>query len=296
MEIRSYAKVNLYLEITGRRPDGYHELISLMSPIELADTLWLQFDAAETAVSCSHPDVPEDERNLALKAARLFFRETGINAHIRISIKKTIPPGAGLGGGSSNAAAVLRALNRCYAHPLSTAGLKALGGQLGADVPFFIDEAPAVATGIGERLTPWPHLTPAPLLVIYPQIPLSTARVYQNFNFGLTKNKKIPKKNTFRPLWENFPGTQKITDEPANWLYNDLEAPAIELLPVIDEIKQTLMAYHAAGALMSGSGSAVFGIYPDEATAERAYSAITRLNRNWRIYLSRLRCGRDQAP
>lgn len=307
MEIRSYAKINLYLEITGMRPDGYHELISLMCAIELADILRLQFDVAGTAVTCPHPEVPEDERNLALKAARLFFRETGINDHIHIFIEKNIPPGAGLGGGSSNAAAVLTALNHHYAAPLSTDALKVLGCQLGADVPFFIDARPAVATGIGECLTPWPHLAPAQILVIYPQIPLSTARVYQNFNFGLTKNKKIPKKNTFRHPWESFPGssertkdqekkqTKKWTNEPANWLYNDLEAPAIEILPVIAEIKQTLMANHATGALMSGSGSAVFGIYPDETTAERAYSEITRLNRNWRVYLSRLRCRQDQA-
>lgn len=300
MEIRSYAKVNLYLEITDRRPDGYHELISLMCGIELADTLRLQFEAARTGVACPHPEVPEDGRNLALKAARLFFRETGISAHVRIFIEKNIPPGAGLGGGSSNAATVLRALNRHYAAPLSTDALKALGGQLGADVPFFIDAQPAIATGIGERLTPWPHLTPTPILVIYPQIPLSTARVYQHFNFGLTKNKKIPKKNTFRHPWEIFSKTNKKRtnekrtnekpNEPVHWLYNDLEAPAIEILPVIAEIKQTLMANNAAGALMSGSGSAVFGLYPDEATAERAFFEITRLNPSWHVYRSRLRC------
>jgi len=295
MEIRSYAKVNLYLEITGRRPDGYHELISLMCGIELSDTLRLQFGAARTRVACPHPEVPEDGRNLALKAARLFFRETGISAHVLIFIEKNIPPGAGLGGGSSNAAAVLRALNRHYAAPLSMDALKALGGQLGADVPFFIDAQPAIATGIGERLTPWPHLTPTPILVIYPQIPLSTARVYQHFNFGLTKNKKIPKKNTFRHPWEIFSKTnEKRTNEkpnePVHWLYNDLEAPAIEILPVIAEIKQTLMANNAVGALMSGSGSAVFGLYPDEATAERAFFEITRLNPNWHVYRSRLRC------
>ena len=304
MEILSYAKVNLYLEITGRRPDGYHELITLMCGIELADTLRLQFDAADTAVTCPHPEVPEDERNLALKAAWLFFRETGINASIRISIEKNIPPGAGLGGGSSNAAAVLTALNSHYAAPLSANALKTLSCRLGADVPFFIDGRPAIATGIGEHLTPWPHLAPAPILVIYPQIPLSTARVYKSFNFGLTKNKKIPKKNTFRPPWESFPGSiergnekaKKWTSEPGDWLYNDLEAPAITILPAIAEIKQTLMANHAIGALMSGSGSAVFGIYPDETTAERAYSKITRLDQNWRVYLSRLRCGQERAP
>ncbi len=282
MEIQSFAKVNLYLEITGTRPDGYHELISLMCGIDLADTLRLEFETARTTVTCTHPDVPEDSSNLALRAARLFADAVNRPARIAISIEKKIPPGAGLGGGSSNAAAVLKALNRHYGHPLSPDALMNMALEVGADVPFFIDGGPAIATGIGERLMPWPYLASSPLVVIYPGLPLSTAEIYQRFNFGLTKNKKIPKKDTFRHL---------RNDHPAMRLYNDLEAPAIELLPEIAEMKHTLMANGATGALMTGSGSAVFGLYPDGKIAGHAYSEIARVSQKWQIFLSRLRCG-----
>jgi 4-diphosphocytidyl-2-C-methyl-D-erythritol kinase len=284
MQIQSFAKINLYLEIAGKRPDGYHELISLMCGIDLSDTLRLDFDREETEVICPHPDVPENSSNLAFKAARIFSESSGRDGGGRIFIEKQIPVGAGLGGGSSNAAAVLSALNRHHGYPLSRDALLAAGARIGADVPFFLMEGPAIATGIGDRLEPWTHLTPRPLVLIYPGMPLSTAEVYRKLNFGLTKTKKINRKNTFRRLRKDDTGVGFA-------LRNDLEAPAIDILPEVAEAKQALTAHGALCAQMSGSGSAVFGLYPDGKSARSAHEVLARHNGHWQVYLSRLHTG-----
>jgi len=282
MEIKSFAKVNLYLEITGRRPDGYHDLISLMCLIDLHDTLRIEFNSAATQVSCSHPDVPENESNLAVKAARHFFDAINRRDHVSIFIAKNIPVGAGLGGGSSNAAAVLCTLNHRYGAPLSMDALMDLGGKIGADVPFFIYGRPALATGIGDRMAPFDQLPDAPIVLIYPGKPISTAEVYRKLNFGLTKTKKINTKITFRHIRE-----KDIT----RILFNELEATAFAINPEIADAKTVLLAQGAAGALMSGSGSSVFGIYPDLESAHRAYMNIKGIHPHWEIYRSRLRVG-----
>lgn len=280
MEISSFAKINLYLEISGKRPDGYHELITLMCGIDLADTLRLQFDATATRVSCTHPRVPEDDSNLVLQAARHFFHVTGIDGHVCISIEKKIPVGAGLGGGSSNAAAVLNALNRHHQYPLSTAALMETARKLGADVPFFVDGRPALATGIGDRLSPCSHLPDPPIVLIYPGTPVSTADVYRKSNFGLTKTKKINTKNIFKHIREK---------NLAGLLYNDLEPAAFGINPEIAVAKAALLERGALGALMTGSGSAVFGIYPDRKSAHRAYSDVKEISGQWEVFASRLR-------
>lgn len=280
METRSHGKINIYLEILGKRPDGYHELITLLCPIDLADTLRLHFSGPSITVTCPHPDVPEDDFNLASRAARFFFAEAGLPPGVDILIEKHIPVGAGLGGGSSNAAAVLKALNENYGRPLSRERLMTLARRIGADVAFFIDERPAVATGIGDCLSPWPHLPFYGLVLIYPNRPVSTAEVYRGMNFGLTKSKKINRKNTFRRLRENA---------VADWLRNDLEASAIAICPEIAAAKEVLRAHGAEGALMSGSGSAVFGLYPDLSSAQKACDDVKSISPDWNVYASSLR-------
>ncbi|MBS3757945.1 MAG: 4-(cytidine 5'-diphospho)-2-C-methyl-D-erythritol kinase [Desulfobacterales bacterium] len=282
MEIESFAKVNLYLEITGKRPDGYHELITLMCPIDLHDTLRIEFNTAASRVACSHPDVPEDGSNLAIKAARRFFDATSCRDHISIGIDKRIPVGAGLGGGSSNAAAVLNALNRRYETPLSRHALMDLAGTIGADVPFFVYGRPALATGIGDRLTAYEQLPEAPIVLIYPRTPVSTAVIYQKLNFGLTKTKKINKKSIFRHIQKK--GISRV-------LYNDFEPTAFKIYPEIAEAKSALLAQGALGALMSGSGSSVFGIYPDTVQAHNAYTNVKGRYPQWEAFMTRLRIG-----
>jgi len=282
MEIKSFAKVNLYLEITGKRPDGYHELITVMCLIDLHDTLRIEFQTPDTRLTCNHPDVPTDASNLVLKAAQAFFQATGRSDPISVSIDKNIPVGAGLGGGSSNAAAMLTALNDYYQQPLGREALMRLAGGIGADVPFFIYGRPAVATGIGERLTAFDHLPEMPILLIYPGKPVSTAEVYQRLNFGLTKSKKINTQITFRHI------RKKVI--PA-LLHNDLERPAFAINPEIAHSKTVLLAQGAAGALMSGSGSSVFGIYANPEDAHNAYAEIRPRYTHWEIFLTNLRVG-----
>jgi 4-diphosphocytidyl-2-C-methyl-D-erythritol kinase len=284
MEVCAYAKVNLYLDVTGRRPDGYHELISLVCGIDLADTLRLQLNAGKDRVTCLHPDVPEDASNLALKAARRFFEAAGRDGHVDIVIEKRIPVGAGLGGGSSDAAAVLAALNTRFGRPLSHGTLLSIGRRIGADVPFFINGGPALAEGIGERLTPWPHLPANPLVLIYPGKPVSTAEVYRNLNLGLTGTPKISKRNIFRQLRENETDVCQL-------MYNALEPPAIALFPEIADAKQALMDSGADAALMSGSGSSVFGVFPDWHSAKKAYADIRQASRHWQVHITRFRAG-----
>lgn len=254
-----------------------------MCCIGIHDTVRFSFDCPEAAeelkVTCDHPAVPSDSGNLAFGAAAAFFKETGIPpGKLAISIKKQIPVGAGLGGGSSNAAAVLRGLNQYYEYPVSIERLMELGARLGADVPFFIFARPAVATGIGEKLTPFYGLPAIPLVVIYPGQPVSTASVYKNLNLALTNSEKINKKFTFRPGW---------VADVSRHLFNALEPAAMEICPEIGEAKEALLASGADGALMSGSGSSVFGIFTNTRRAKSAYSKLSGNNR-WQVSLTQL--------
>lgn len=256
------AKINLFLRVIGKRPDGYHDLYSLMCPVGLYDTLTLSFNQPEISVACSHPGVPEDSTNLVARAAALFFKATqadtsGYASGVHIDIQKKIPVGAGLGGGSSDAAAVLKALNAHWGNPLTPGELQQLGARIGADVPFFIFSRPAVATGIGDRLQDFPHLSPWTVLLVYPNASISTAWVYKNLNLRLTKDEK--KLSNF-----HFDGRFFSIDKH---LVNDLEPVTERVLPVIGEIKRLLLANGAAGAMMSGSGSTVFGLFTDSEQA-----------------------------
>jgi len=248
MKILSPAKINLFLQVTGKRPDGYHDLFSLMCCVSLFDTILLQFGGNTIEIDSDHPQVPLDETNLAHKAAALFFKNLDTAGGVKITIEKSIPVAAGLGGGSSNAASVLQGLNHYYDFPFSRNQLMSMGLSLGADVPFFLFEKPALASGIGEKLEAYPNLPPYHVILIYPGFAVSTAEVFQNLNLGLTKCKK------------------KISNSS---LCNDLEAVTASRYPVIRSVKEQLLTHGALGALMSGSGPTVFGLFsePDKAAA-----------------------------
>ncbi len=277
MEIISPAKINLFLQVTGKRPDGYHNLITLMCRIGLCDTVTLTFDVKETFVSCNHSDVPDDETNLAFIASKLFFNALKINDGVKIFIDKKIPVAAGLGGGSSNAAAVLTGLNRFYGFPFSMDKMISMGVLIGADVPFFLFEKPAIATGIGEKLNAYHGLKSYKILLVYPEIKISTSQVYKKLNLGLTNCKK--------KLRYSF---SKHRDFNAKkHLCNDLETVAGLEYPEVLEIKETLIRHGASGALMTGSGPTVFGLFPDEDSADNARRLLCK-NVNWQIYLTDL--------
>jgi len=274
MRILSPAKINLFLKITGKRPDGYHDLVSLMCCVGLYDTVSLSFGVKETSVSCRYPDVPEDETNLAAAAASLFFNTLNINDGVKISIEKQIPVGAGLGGGSSNAAAVFLGLNRYYGDAFSQEKLISMGRSIGADVPFFIFRKPAIVSGIGETLNAYQGLESFKVLLVFPGFGISTAKVYKNLNLGLTNCKK--KLRSFLLNQQSF--------DPGCHLCNDLEPTVASMYPGIFTAKEALLKHGALGALMSGSGSTVFGLFSDSHTAFKANRALAAYDK-WQLYL-----------
>ena len=258
------AKVNLFLKVNRRRDDGYHDIESLICPVGIYDRVTITIGSRRSEVMCRHPAVPEDDTNLAMRAAAIFFQSLTVDGppaeNVRINIEKRIPVGAGLGGGSSDAAAVLKGLNRHYRQPFSPRKLCDLAGQIGADVPFFIKGHAALATGIGDILEPIKGLRPFHLVIIYPGFPISTAMVYSKLNLRLTKCEKKLKCLDFRKRKFNLP----------DYLCNDLEPVVTAQFPIIQTAKNLLENCGARGTLMTGSGSSVFGIFEDAQLAQTA--------------------------
>ncbi len=271
MRLQSPAKINLFLAVTGRRPDGYHDLRTLMCPLTLADTVTLAFHG-QTGVRCDHPDVPEDETNLALRAARAFMAASGRSGPVAIAIEKRIPVAGGLGGGSSNAAAALAGLNRRWGNPLAPDALSRVALSIGADVPFFLFGRPALATGVGERLSNLPNLPFYHVLLVCMPFGVSTASVYKNLKLALTKSEKINKKYPLE-TW-GF--------DPRRHLSNDLEAVTASMHPEVMAAKSALMAHGAEGAMMSGSGPTVFGLFRSDHEAAAAGKALAGAG-PWRV-------------
>ena len=262
--LRAPAKINLYLAVTGKRPDGYHTLHSLFCPVGLADTLTIEFTHSGITVACNHPAVPEDKANLVYIAARAFLEKAQIDTGLNIHIDKQIPVAAGLGGGSSDAAAVLKGLNRYYQEPLSNQQMHSLATAIGADVPFFLMGKAAWAKGIGDQLTPVDDIPSLPVILVDPGHPLSTALIYKNLNLRLTKCPQKHKNLSFEELLSNR----------GCGLCNDLEPVAAKQCPAILDIKARLSKLGAAGTLMSGSGSTVFGIFNKISMARFAFDQL----------------------
>jgi 4-diphosphocytidyl-2-C-methyl-D-erythritol kinase len=280
LRILSPAKVNLFLYVLGRRPDGYHDLFSLMCRIGLYDEIILNPTSADISITCSDPALPVDDGNLALRAARRYVEACGRSGGVEIHLTKRIPVAAGLGGGSSNAASVLLGLNYLHGHRLPREELMRIGRSLGADVPFFIFQSPALACGIGDELEAYQGLSPWQVLIVCPPFPVSTRMVYQNLNLQLTNCQKQPTKAHLKQTAFN----------PSLHLHNDLEAVTLALHPELVGIKDDLRAQGAVGALMSGSGPSVFGLFPDTAAACCAAAALPP-DRGWRQFSAGLLTG-----
>jgi len=279
IRISAPAKINLFLKVTGKRPDNYHELCTLMCPISLYDTLTVTFGAKKILTLCSHPDVPDGEANLAHRAAAAFLESIDCSEGVRISVEKKIPVAAGLGGGSSDAASVLLAMNRYYGNPLSQDRLIETGCRIGADVPFFIFQKPALATGIGEKLESVAGLTPYRVLLVNPGFKVLTAEIFKNCNLTLTNREKVLK----NPLF--IDSVFDISRELINDLGNDLETVTGSRFPEIFFIKSLLLRHGAMGAAMSGSGPTVFGLFTDRTAAETAFDAFRADQPRWQVFL-----------
>jgi 4-diphosphocytidyl-2-C-methyl-D-erythritol kinase len=256
------AKINLVLDVLGKRPDGYHEVKTVMQSVALHDRLEFSPGTEGIKLSVIGSDLPLDETNLVYRAAELIRSQAGIRRGVNVLIKKNIPVAAGLGGGSADAAATLVALNKMWRTGYSLSELMRLGEQLGSDVPFCLLGGTALARGKGEQLTP---LSPCPecgLVLVKPPVNVSTALVYRAF-----KPELIEKKPDCRAVVENIKNGN-ITGI-ANNLANALEPVTVQMHPQIAVIKAKLMAAGALGALMSGSGPTVFGLAPDPESARK---------------------------
>jgi 4-diphosphocytidyl-2-C-methyl-D-erythritol kinase len=271
LTLKAPAKINLYLKVTGQRADGYHCLETLMQKVALYDELELQSCAAGIHLQCAGRGIPHDRGNLVYRAAEVFLqaveaRRSGSVGGVKLALTKRIPVAAGLGGGSSDAAATLKGLNQLYGCGCADEELATMGLRLGADVPFFLADAPAaVATGIGEILTPVAPLSGHSVLLVNPGFSVSTRWVYQTF--ALTRQEN----------GSNLKNSQEDVDGSlATASRNDLEVVTARKYPEIERLKAELLQNGAVQALMSGSGPTVFGLFADRRRAETCRAVMNR--------------------
>jgi 4-diphosphocytidyl-2-C-methyl-D-erythritol kinase len=257
LQKRSPCKVNLLLNILGKRPDGFHELETVMHPVGVYDTLHFERKASGITLSCSNPELPVDASNLIHRAAALFFEAAKITEGVEIRLEKKVPVGGGLGGGSANAALTLLAMNELYGKPLSN--LSELASQLGSDVPFFLQSHPALATGRGEKIEPlnfFPALKGKWFLLLYPGFGVPTAWAY--------KNLQPPHGKPGRAA-ELIKGLNAGID--ATLFSNSLEAPVLRKYPLLELFQEFFRENAALATMMSGSGSTTFAICAGEPQA-----------------------------
>lgn len=267
MKIYAPAKINLVLELLGRRTDGYHNLRSIMQTVTLADELIIEKNTIyRLRFQCKNMDADSGDKNLAVVAAEAFYRELGQSPSVDITLTKKIPVAAGLGGGSSDAAAVLRGLNKMHNAPFSPPELRAIGSSLGSDVPFFIDGGTALAEGRGEKITLLPFIGKLLILLVNPGFPVSTARVYASCNLDLTTPRRLH--NILPALSKGKISAEKLTAA----VHNDLQPTVIDLFPPIGYLLRWLKDNGAGCAAVSGSGGTVFGVFMDTETAKQAAS------------------------
>ncbi len=269
MILKAPAKVNFRLDVLRRRPDGYHELRMIMQRIDLCDEITLALSATPgIRVTCGRDGVPDGPGNIVWRAADALLQLSGKEVGFDIAIDKRIPVAAGLGGGSSDCASTLIGINDLLGLGLTSQQLMEIGVKLGADVPFFIFQRPALAEGIGELLTPLERMPDLWIVLVNPNVHVSTAWVYQNLELTNNgNNNKIPR------FYESIADVCAL-------LANDLESVTSRRFPVISQIKERLLAGGAAGALMSGSGPTVFGVFEKEDAARKAASELA-LGTDW---------------
>ncbi|MBM4315592.1 MAG: 4-(cytidine 5'-diphospho)-2-C-methyl-D-erythritol kinase [Deltaproteobacteria bacterium] len=272
----SPAKLNLYLRVLRKREDGYHDILSLMQRISLCDEMTFVPIPGGIVVRCPDSPLPEDEGNIVYRAAAAFFSRIAAPPGVEITIRKKIPIAAGLGGGSSNAATTLMTLNELSGFPLTREELLEMGVKLGADVPFFIFGNTAWASGIGDRFTEAAPLPPLWFVLINPGFAVPTGWVYRNLNLELTNNE-------IKYIIPRFYTVDALT----RGLTNDLEKVTMRAHPALVQIKTLLLESGAGGALMSGSGPTVFGVFGNEESSLRAETYLRQASRENRWSLLR---------
>ena len=269
MREKAYAKVNITLDVVGKREDGYHLLKMIMQNIDIYDVITIEKIESGIEITCNKPYVPTDERNLAYKAAKLFKDTFNITSGVSINIKKNIPVAAGLAGGSTDCAAVLKIMNKLFQVNADNEKLMELGVKLGADVPYCIDGGTALCEGIGEVLTTLKPFKNHIIVLVKPPFGVSTKEVYKNFDLGRVKN---------------HPETDKVIAymngdnlyEVAKNMKNLLENVTLKKHKIISSIKSEMESLGAIKAMMSGSGPTVFAFFDDMMKAQRCYDEMKK--------------------
>ena len=267
----SPAKINLYLRITSKRPDGYHDLETVMLPLDFGDEIVCQLRPAGLSMECDNATLPTDDRNLALRAARQLADRCHVKQGAHIILRKRTPLAAGLGGGSSNAAVVLATLNKLWQLQAPAATLHELAAGMGSDINFFLAESTALCRGRGELVEPVPCRLSATVLLINPGFGISTKWAYESWAKAASGLTVAPPPVTLltRALADDdLPGV-------AAALFNSLEAPSVGKFPVLELLKSALCKHGAAGAMMSGSGATVFGLFAKASDAVGAAAQIS---------------------
>jgi 4-diphosphocytidyl-2-C-methyl-D-erythritol kinase len=275
LKIESPAKINLFLQVVGRRSDGYHELASLFQVVSLCDTLYFTLEDQDR-LTCTDCSIPTDGSNLVYKAINLFRNKIGRSFGVKAQIFKKIPAQSGLGGGSSNAASTLWALNQMFGIPFSTETLQEWSAELGSDVPFFFSHGTAYCTGRGEKVQSINALNPQTIWIIKPEQGLSTPEVFKNLN---------PDSSIFRTNFDSQDSLKKIV-QGENIFFNDLEESAFSLYPQLRLLKTQMLDAGFRKVLLAGSGSALicFGnIVPPALPNTQNYSVsfLNRCSNKW---------------
>lgn len=280
ISLKALAKINLGLDVVRRREDGYHEVRMIMQTIQLYDRLDIKrTQEPGIQIQTNLSFLPVNENNLIYKAAKLLKDEFSITDGVSVKLDKRIPVAAGMAGGSTDAAAMLIGVNRLFSLGLTKRQLMERGVQIGADVPYCIMRGTALAEGIGEALSPLPPMVKCPVLIAKPSISVSTKFVYQNLKLDDT---------TIHPDIDRLIDDIKAKNlhDIAAHMGNVLETVTIPNYPVIDEIKKHMLSNGAVGAMMSGSGPTVFGLFDDEDTAKKAYKAMRSSHLARQVYLT----------
>lgn len=267
MLLKAYAKINLSLDVVGKREDGYHLLKMIMQSIDLYDVINIELQGSGIDLSCDKAYVPNDSRNIAYKAAELFMNEYGIKSGVKIDIEKNIPVAAGLAGGSTDAAAVLRGLRDLLKPEIGDSELMELGVRIGADVPYCIAGGTALCEGIGEKITSLDSFKDKILILVKPPFGVSTKSVYQKLDIGKIRVHP-PTGKLMKAIRE-----QDLEFVSKN-MKNVLENVTLSRNHTLREIKSDLVDMGAEGSMMSGSGPTIFGFFEDMLKAQRCYDAM----------------------
>ncbi len=277
LKLLSYAKINLGLWVLNKRKDGYHNIFSIIQAIDLADRIILQKISSGIILKSDSRQIPQNEKNLAFRAAKIFLANTKIKFGVKIFIQKKIPVAAGLGGGSSNAAFVLKGLNKLFDAKISNKKLAQWGQKLGADVPFFFSRGTAFVRGKGENVKPVVLPLSYWVVLVKPQGQVTSQWAYSHYKFNLTNKTKLLNFSSQRNP-NNF-------GEMLNLCKNDLETTVSKKFPIINKIKKQMLEGGAIYSAMSGSGPAVFGIFKDKLQAREVVKKFK--NRQYAVFITR---------